>query len=186
MLKEQRISEAFTYPELQDISKNLRRTDVIFENVPRNTAKTNQSLLTSGELYMVGLSVDRPARITTLVWTSGSQALVTGSNQVSGIFNSSRVLLAQSADGTNTAWAANAEKAFTLASSVDVVPGFYYLGLCIVATTVPSLTGVTLDTATSTLAPILAGASDTGLTSTLPGTAAAITGNVRFPWVQLK
>ena len=58
--------------------------------------------------------------------------------------------------------------------------GLYYIGLMVAATTVPTTKGGTAKTGgqLASTAPILHGTSTTGLTTTLPDPAAAITGGL--------
>ena len=62
--------------------------------------------------------------------------------------------------------------------------GLYYLGYFITATTVPTLKGGTAKTGgqLNGTAPILFGTSSTGLTTTLPNPAAAITAGTASFW----
>ena len=90
-----------------------------------------------------------------------------------------RNVLAKTADDGATAWAANALKELVLSTPLTVLDDTaVYLGVSVAATTPPSLAGaVPFNTAVSTLAPIMCGASTAGLTTpaSLGATAAAVT-----------
>ncbi len=94
------------------------------------------------------------------------------------LYNVNRNLLATTSNDTTTAWAANTVKTLNLTAAYTVpYTGFYYLGIMVAATTVPTIKGHTAFTATNVhgLAPITNGTSSTGLTTALPNPAAAIT-----------
>lgn len=134
---------------------------------------------TSGTLYMQGIVLVKGMVVTNITWFSLTQALVTGTNQWFALFDSSRNKLEVTADDTSTAWAANSAKTLALASPYTVTStGWYYLGLCVVASTPPSRAGASsLDNASFRIAaPIVGGTSNTGLTNpaSCPTTANAI------------
>jgi hypothetical protein len=103
-----------------------------------------------------------------------------------GLYSAARALLATSTDQLTTAWAATTMK--TLAMTVPyLVPttGIYYIGMFMAATTIITSKGMTAKTGgqLAAAAPILHGAtSDTGLTTTLPANAGAITGGLINAW----
>lgn len=159
------------------------------ENMSRmQITGTNVSPLSTGRMTLVGgIVVPGGATVSTITFYSGTQALVTGSNQWFALYDTARAKLAVTADDTSTAWAANTYKTLTLSAtytpSVDTA---VYVGICVVASTVPSLrcntdmgfTGITNQ------APILAGTSDSGLTNpaSAPATAAALTAQNFIPY----
>ena len=81
-----------------------------------------------------------------------------------------------STNDTSTAWAANSRKTLSLTSTFTTTySGIHYLGIMVAATTVPTIKGNTAKVGgqLSAAAPTMGGTSTTGLTTTLPATAAA-------------
>jgi hypothetical protein len=111
------------------------------------------------------------------IW-SATTAAGTPTNCIFGLYDINRNLLAQSANQTTTAWAANTERKLAMTTAYKVpTSGVYYIGFFVAATTIPTCKGGTAKTSGSLAAagPILHGTSSTGLTTTLPNPAAAIT-----------
>ena len=137
--------------------------------------------LTSQELFLVAIYLPVDATITSISFVSAATAAGTPTNWWFALYDSSRNLLRQTADQTTTAWAANTLKTVNLTSTyTTTVEGLYYIGIMMKATTPISVhrrnVGVAAASlALTQLAPILAGASSTGLTDTAPNPAAAIT-----------
>ena len=158
---------------------NLGATGTIAETHPRELlAEVNTSALTSGTLRMQAIYLVAGQTVSNISVWSATTALATGTNQFFALYDSSRNLLAQSANNTSGAWAANSVKTLAMTTPYKVpVSGLYYIGVMVAATTVPTLKGHTARTANQLAgaAPILAGNSSTGLTTSLPNPAAAIT-----------
>lgn len=161
----------------------------IAENMSRlQITGSNVSSLSTGRLSLVGgIVIPGGVQVSTITFYSGTQALVTGSNQWFALYSTARAKLAVTADDTNTAWAANTYKTLTLASPyTPAADEAVYVGICVVASTVPSLrcntdmgfSGITNQ------APILAGTSNTGLTNpaSAPATANALTAANFIPY----
>lgn len=155
--------------------------------IPRNTAwSSTLTGTTSGTLYLTGIYLEQGDIVTNLSVMSGTTAAVTPTAQWFELRDSTRALLAKTVDGTTGAWAASTVKTLALTAPYTVTAaGFYYVGLCVVAGTVPTLSGVNPGMTTGiALPPILAGTSSTGLTyATTPATAAAITATARLPFI---
>lgn len=134
--------------------------------------------LSTGRLSLYRIILAANTTITGISFLSGTTALSGGSNQWFGIFSLGLVPLRLTNDDTSTAWAGNAFKSLNL-SSTYVIPtdGWYYLGICVVATTVPTFRGVTSSSTPTTAAPPVGGTSSTGLTNpaSCPNPVAAIT-----------
>jgi hypothetical protein len=99
-------------------------------------------------------------------------------NQIFGLYDSSRNLLRSTVNDTTTAWGGVAAKTLALTSSfVTTYEGLHYLAIVVTATTAVALIGIPSSSSTTTtgLAPMLAGTSNTGLTTTLPNPANAMT-----------
>ncbi len=102
-----------------------------------------------------------------------------------GLFDSSRNQLAVTSNDTTTAWAANTVKTLLVTTPYTVTTsGLYYVGIMVAATTVPTLKGPAALTATQVhgAAPIINGNSSSGLTTSLPNPAAAITVSTTQVW----
>jgi hypothetical protein len=126
-------------------------------------------------------SIWLPAGLTVsnIVIVNGATAEAGGSNAWAALFDSSRALLRQSTSETGAAAiTASVIHTFALSSSfVTTYSGLHYVGVNVVASTMPSIISVTVLLAAYTgLAPILCGnTTDTGLTGTAPNPAGAIT-----------
>lgn len=162
-----------------------RPTAALAQTFDRGVSTINSAVLVSGSLWLVGIYLSAGTTVTTITFTSSTTALATGSNQWFALYSSARALLGVTNDDTSTAWAAEATKTLTLSTPYLVLTsGMNYLGINVVATTVPSLRCSVTSARISTQAPILAGTSTTGLTNpaSAPGTAAAITASGSVPY----
>lgn len=139
--------------------------------------------LVSQRLQMFAIDLPSGLTVTSITFVSGTTALATGVNQWFALFDSSRALLRQTTDDTSTAWAASTAKTLNLTSTFTTTySGLHYLGIMVNATTVPTLTGTTGVAQVNGIAPILCGASTTGLTTTAPNPAAAIANQATEAW----
>lgn len=154
----------------------------------RHCEEVNTAALTSGTLHMHGVYLKRGQVITNISFFSATTAAGTPTNGMFALYDGSRNLLAQTANFTTEAWAANTIKTKALTAAYTVpTSGFYYVAIMITATTVPTLKGGTARTGgqLAGTAPILHGNSTTGLTTTLPNPAAAITVGTTRVWAAL-
>lgn len=145
----------------------------------------NANMLSTGRLSLVAISLAKGQVVTSISWLSATTALSVGSNQWFGIFGSDRVMKKVTGDDTSTAWAANTVKTLNLSSTYTATyTGLYYIGICVVATTVPTLRVNSNNVNLTGIAPILSGTSDTGLTNpaSCPSTAAALTAVANVPY----
>lgn len=166
---------------------SLRPTGSIAETFPRD-ATANGSVLVSARLHFVSIHLDAGQVVTNETWHAGTTAAGTPLNQWACLYSSARAKLAVSDDATTAAWAADTPKTFTLTTPYTVpTSGLYYLGLCVVATTVPSLRSLASSAAINGIAPVRSGFADTGLTdpASAPATAAALTATTSVPYVYL-
>ena len=134
----------------------------------------------SGYLHMVGIWLPAGATVSNISFVSATTAMVAGTNQWFALFDGSRVKRAISADDTSTAWGANALKTLAMTTPY-VIPtdGLYYIGYCVAAATPPTFECATDGggvLAARSLAPILYGRADSGLTNpaSCPSTAATL------------
>lgn len=156
------------------------------ESIPRPLAGVNIAAVTSGTMVMQAIWLPAGTVINNLITHSGTTASATQTNRWMALYDQNRNLLAQSTNATttvlaaNTLWTAPLSAAFTTTYS-----GIHYIGMMTAATTANSLIGVTAagNAAIRGQAPILTGTSSTGLTTTAPNPAAAITATVNSYWV---
>jgi len=96
----------------------------------------------TGVMCSVAIYLQDGDTITNLTFISAGTAGGTLTNQIAALYSGAGALLAQSADKTTEAWAADTAKTFALASPVRITKsGIYYAALAIAASTVPTLVG---------------------------------------------
>jgi hypothetical protein len=157
---------------------------------PYRRSQVASSTLTApatGVLQLHSIYLPAGLTVSAVTWFSGTTAANTPLNQIFSLYSSARVLLAQSADDTTGAWAANAAKRLPFTSAYTTVAGgLYYVGLLVVATAVPTLAGVAaVATGPRNIGFISGGASTGSLTDTLPDPADAITASGTSPYFEL-
>jgi len=158
-------------------------TGALAETCPRVFAFTNGTVLASGTMTLTAINLKVGMTISSISYYSATTALSGGTNQWFALYSSSRALLAQTVDDTSTAWGSNSVKTLALTSGYTVVtPGLHYVGINVTASTPPTLRHLVPYVNINGLAPILSGASTTGLTTTAPASAAAITASSTLPW----
>ena len=147
------------------------------ETFDRNLCdEVNTSVLSSGRLSGQAIWLEAGMTISSISFCSATTAAGTPTNQLFGLFDSSRNLLMSSVNNTTTAWAANSIKTLALTSTFTTTySGLHYLGIMVTATTVPTLKGNTAKVGgqLQAAAPSMGGTSNTGLTTALPATANA-------------
>lgn len=164
----------------------LAPNNVIRETIKRTSANgfADTAALTSGTLSVQAIPFLAGETVSTLRFQSGTTALASATNQWACILDSNLNVVAVSSDLTTATWVSNVEKSFTLnAAWTCPANGLYYIGLCVVATTVPTLRGGTSSAAIDGRSPIITGKSSTGLTAppTVGTPMAALTaGSTRF------
>lgn len=159
---------------------NLGLTGTIAETMQRELCtETNGVVPTvSGTLWLQAIYLRAGQVISNIILSSGSTAAGTPTNARAGLFDNQRNKLAETANQTTTAWAANTVKTLALTATYRVPSsGVYYIGFYMTATTIITMKGFTARTAThlASLAPVLQGASTPSLTTALPSAADAIT-----------
>lgn len=174
---------AASFKSLAGLNDPLRPTGAIRMTMQRTNTIANVASLTSGQLYLVGINLIAGDVVTSITFMSGTQAAVTPTAQLFGLYSSARALRATSADATSAAWAANSIKTLAMVTPYTITTtGLHYIGLSVVAGTVPSLLVQSVNALVSALVPIHAGTSDGSLTTTLPATATAITAATSVPF----
>lgn len=115
----------------------------IAETVPTWSNITNQSVLTSGRLALVGIWLPSGKQITSISFLSGTTAGGTLTHQWFGIFDDQRNALRLTSDDTSTAWGSSTLKTLNLTSPwTTTYSGLHFLGIMVAASTVPSLRAV--------------------------------------------
>ena len=159
------------------------------ESISRLLADTDVAIAATGVALAVGVPLQSGDVVTNVSYIVGATAAGTPTNQFVGLYSPAGVLLGQSADGTNTARAANTAYTVPLASPATItVAGLYYVSLSFTATTVPTLRGHSLLNAVVAGAlglgqKILVQSHGSGLTSTAPATIATPTTTFAIPYV---
>lgn len=175
--------------------------DWLLEGSPADFRAQNMRLLdcnadTDPLTTQVMLSVAVPLQtgdlVTNITFKSGATAADTPTNYWFALYSSASTpaLLAQTADQTTTAWAANTVKTLALATAQRIsASGVYYAAIMVKATDLPSLIGKSVGiagAAASVLSSkVLAQTSGSSLTTTAPGTIATPTTIAAVPFVAL-
>lgn len=173
--------DAQDYPGV-DFSDGLHRA-----NLRRTQCTGNLSALTSGVMTSVALYLREGDVVTNLTFHSATTAAGTPTAWWFALYDPDGALLAQTADQTTTAWAANTTKTVALASAQTIAEtGVHYAAVMVTATTVPTLTGLALHHANISdgiLAgeSVLAQTSGSSLTTTAPATIATPTAIASVP-----
>lgn len=159
------------------LNNKMVLTGALYETFDRNLCyEVNTAVLSTGRLSLAAIYLPINTTITSISFWSATTAAGTPTNQLFGLYDINLNLLRSSANNTTTAWAANSRKTLALTSTYTTTySGIHYLGIMVTATTVPTLKGNTAKTngALNAGAPSMGGTSTTGLTTALPGTAAA-------------
>lgn len=148
--------------------------DAVFHrvNLPR-VGLADVATAATGVMCSVALYLHEGDLISNLTFISGGTAGASLTNQIAALYSTSGALLAQSADKTSEAWAADTAKTFALATAQRIPhSGVYYAALAIAATTVPTLIGSTAAKPFLTGEGNLAQTSGSSLTDTAPATIA--------------
>lgn len=168
---------------------NLGPTGTLAETMARETCpEVNTTAGASGTLFLQAVYLRAGQVISNITVYSATTAAATTSNLFFALYDGARNLLAQTANQGAYTWAANSAKTLALSASYRVpTSGLYYVGVLQVATTIATLKGGTAKTGgqLAAAAPILHGNSSTGLTTSLPNPAAAITGGTASVYAAL-
>lgn len=149
---------------------------------------TGQVALTTQVMTSVPIHLRAGDVITNVSARSGATAADTPTNWWFALYDNSTTpaLLAQTADQTSTAWAANTTKTVALASPVTITrSGIYWVGIMVKATAVPTLIGSAVAPAIVTGERNLSQSSGSSLTATAPATVATPTAKQFAPYVVL-
>jgi len=152
-------------------------------NLPRvgladSGGDTNHVALATGVMTSVPIYLAQGDLITNLSFISGATAAGTPTNWWFALYDTQATpaLIAQTADQTSTAWAANTVKTLALSTAYRVVKsGVHWAAVMVTATTVPTLVGAVGAKPVITGERNLSQSSGTGLTTTAPATIASPT-----------
>lgn len=165
---------------------NLSIAGALAETMARElVTETNTTVAASGTLNMQLIALRAGWLVSNITLCSATTAAGTPTHYLFGLYDSALNRLATSADQTSTAWAANTVKTLAMTAPYRVpTSGIYYIGYFMAAGTVPTLKGNTAKTGAQLAgtAPILQGTSSTGLTTSLPNPAAAVTVSTASFW----
>ncbi|MEU9002575.1 hypothetical protein [Streptomyces sp. NPDC048551] len=152
-----------------------------------SASDTGQVALATGVMTSVPIHLRSGDVITTVSVRSGATAAGTPTNYWVALYDSSATpaLLAQSADQTSTAWAANTTKSLALAPVTITRSGIYWVGIMVAATTPPTLLGSCGAPAVVTGERNLSQSSGSSLTATAPATITSVTAKSFVPYVVL-
>lgn len=172
----------WTYPRMALQQRSAMPTAAAGEGgVGRAATMSSQAALTTATLRLGSMLVlPKSVAVNTITLHSGSTAASVPLNQWFCLVRvSDLAVLMKTADDTTAAWGTNAIKTLTLSSAyTPTTDELVYIGVLVVATTVPTLAGWSCLNATlAAVAPIFAGNSTAALTNpaSLGGTAGAIT-----------
>jgi hypothetical protein len=170
------------YPYSIPPGAELGETGTIAETIPRQLCpEVNTTAGASGTLFMQAIYLTAGQIVSAITFWSANTATSNPTNKFFALYDQNRNLLAQSANDTTNAWASNSRKTLAMTTPYRIpTSGIYYLGILQVALTIATIKGGTSKTS-GTLAgasPILHGTSTTGLTTSLPNPAAAITAGI--------
>jgi hypothetical protein len=159
-------------------------------NLFRRQAGGNLSALTTQVMTSAAILLYAGDVVTNLTFMSGATAASVPTNWWFALYDTQATpaLIAQSADQTTTAWAADTAKTLALASPYTVLTtGIYYASVMVKATTPPTLIGASVQADASgavvTGQKVLARTSGSSLTATAPATIASPTTVGTVPYV---
>lgn len=161
------------------------------ENYPRQQQASSGIALTSGVMLSTAIYLEAGDVITSLTFRSGSQAAVAPTAWWFALYSTATTpaLLAQTADQTTTAWAANTNMTVNLASAQTIATtGIHYASIMMAAGTTVNLSGFSMPTGGSANAivtgqKILSQTSGSSLTTTAPSTISGVTAVGTRPYV---
>jgi hypothetical protein len=153
-----------------------------------SASDTGQVALATGVMTSVPIYLQAGDIITNLSFRSGATAAGTPTAWWFALYSSAATpaLLAQTADQTTTAWAANTTMTKALATAQTITAtGIYWAAINVTATTPPTLLGCAVAPAIVTGERNLSQSSGSALTTTAPSTIATPTAKNFSPYVVL-
>lgn len=165
------------------VGRGVKPTAALYETVPRRGFVVSNLALTSGRLHLVGIDLPAGLPISSISFYAGGTGMAGGVNHWATLYDSALALLRQSTDYGAAGWASGVKKTFDLTSQwVTAYAGLHYLGIMVNAATPPNLRALNGDAVINGEAPIISGSSTTGLTTTAPNPAGALTASSGIPY----
>lgn len=159
----------------------------VLTNIPAWAAVSDLAATGTGVCIGVPIWLRKGDVVTNLSFLSGATAAGTPTHWFFALYDPDDALLRQSADQTNTAWAASTLKKLAMATAYTVTAAGWYTAACMVAaTTVPTLAGAAPLTGTAGLhtgSKALGRTFGSALTDTAPATIATPTTVAKCPIV---
>lgn len=159
-------------------------------NLPRSVAVGNLAALSTGVMTSTAVLLFTGDVVTNLTFISGATAAGTPTHWWFALYDTSATpaLIAQTADQTSGAWAANTAKTLALSTPYTVTTtGIYYAACMVTATTPPTLVGASVQTGAAGAVIVgmksVAQTSGSSLTATAPTTIASPTTVGTMPFV---
>ena len=155
-------------------------------NLPRLPLDDKADALTTAVMTSVPIWLNAGDVVTNLTFVSGATAAGTPANWWFALYSTAAVpaLLAQTADQTTGAWAADTAKTLPLSAPVTIAyAGIYRAAIMVKATTVCSLVGTVAALPVVTGDVAVGQSSGTALTATAPATIATPTAQRAVPYV---
>lgn len=154
----------------------------------RLEARSDISTLSSGVMMSAAIYLEAGDVVTNLTFKSGATAAGTPTAWWFALYSNAATpaLLAQTADQTSTAWAADTTKTLALSTAQSIsATGIYYASIMVAASTPPSILGGSLGRAGVVLSAEKqpAQVSGSSLTTTAPSTIASPTATANMPLV---
>lgn len=179
-----RLSHIESGIEAANAASLLMPTGAIAESGSRAYGTPGNVTLASGRLHLAALPLLAGQVVTSLTCASGGTQANSPTHWWFALYSPALALLRQTADQTTTPWGFTQPVTLALSSPYTVpTSGLYYAGVMVTAATPPNISAqANTATALMGLAPILGGSSTTGLTTTAPATAAALTAVANTPY----
>jgi hypothetical protein len=136
------------YPQINPYWLHAGSPSVYAETIPKILAAGDLAIAATGVELAVMVPLVTGTVVTSITFITGGTALATGTAGYAVLRDSAGAKLAQTADFTSTARAANTEYTVTLSSAYTVTAtGAYRIGISFTASTIPTLRGVSLGNA---------------------------------------
>jgi len=176
------VGDDYTNPHINP-RITLQPTGWLATTVDRSSGTiTNVATLTTQKLFLVSIELLAGMLVTNIIFHIGATQAAAPTNWWFALYDKNRALLGQTANQGTTGSGLNVPVSKALSSAYSVtVSDLYYLGIMFHGSTMPTLLCSSPNALVSSMAPILQGnTADTGLTTTAPNPAGAITsGNTR-------
>lgn len=142
------------------------------------------TLPTTGKLCVVKATLEAGDVVTNLSFVAGATAGATMTSWWVALYTIKGVLMAQSADQVAAVIAANTVKTLALTTAQKIrESGDYYFGICIAASTIPTVLGTPIAPAVATGEGTVAYETTTTYTAAAPTTLPALTARLDTPYI---